>query len=80
MNINELQQELQALGYPPAAYSIGLDRDESYCLVPSSAGWHVYYSERGNCNEERVFTVEDEAGRELLSRLHRDRSVRPGNG
>lgn len=80
MNTTEVQVALQTLGFPAAAYTIGMDRNETYCLVPSGAGWHVYYSERGNRNEERVFTVEDEACHDLLDRLHRDSSVQPGNG
>lgn len=76
MNTSELSASLQALGVAHDAYSIGLDRDETYCLIHEQGLWKVYYSERGNRNDERAFTQEPPACRDLLDRLIRDGIVR----
>ncbi|TCM42506.1 hypothetical protein [Kribbella sp. VKM Ac-2568] len=75
MNIQELSALLQSKGVPADAYSIGSDSNESYCLLLEQGSWHVYYSERGNRNEERVYTSEADACQALLDMLLRDRTV-----
>jgi hypothetical protein len=76
MNATELTAHLQSLSVPPGAYSIGTNRDESYCLLPEGDRWKVYYSERGNRNDESAFADEGAACQELLARLTRDHIVR----
>lgn len=74
--IDELRSELQRRKAPGFAYSIGRDENETYCLVQEPDGWHVYYSERGNRNEEAVFASESAACEELLRWVLNDRTVR----
>ncbi|WP_285100707.1 hypothetical protein [Promicromonospora sp. MEB111] len=75
MTIDELRAELQRRQVPELAYSIGRDENETYCLIQEPDGWHVYYSERGNRNAEKVL-AESAACDELFSRLLNDRAVR----
>jgi hypothetical protein len=75
MRVGELEVELQRRRVPAIAYSIGRDANEAYCLVRELDGWHVYYSERGNRNSERVHAAESVACQDLLERLLRDGSV-----
>ena len=76
MNTSELARLLQSMGMPADAYSIGSDRNEAYCLLPEQGRWHVYYSERGHRNSERVFADEAGACQELLGALLGDSVVR----
>ena len=76
MNSIELISDLQRRRVPQDAYSIGSDQNEAYCLIGGDGEWHVYYSERGNRNEEHVFTSEDAACEELLRQLRGDRTLR----
>jgi hypothetical protein len=76
MNSAELNSELRRRQVPRDAYSLGRDRDEAYCLVGGEGEWRVYYSERGNRNDERVLTSEAEACEERLRRLLSDGAVR----
>lgn len=79
MNTVELKAELLVRHVPEDAYSIGRDRDEAYRLIGVSGAWRVYYSKRGNRNNERVFSNEDSACLDLLNRLVRDAAAK-GNG
>ena len=76
MTISELHATLEVAGVHAGAYSLDGDENESYCLVEEAGSWHVFYSERGNRNNEAVFTDENNACRDLLERLLRDGSVR----
>ncbi len=75
MNRVELKKELQTLGVRDDAYSLDGTRDEAYCLDHSSAGWSVYYSERGMESSKKVFNSESEACAHLKSLLAGDRST-----
>lgn len=75
MSVEEFEAELQRRKVPTTAYSIGSDDTEAYCLVHELDGWHVYYSERGNRNSERVHAAESAACQDLLERLLRDGTV-----
>lgn len=75
-NVKELRAELEKLGVPSCAYSIGSDENESYCLVHESDGWHCYYSERGNRVDEAIFAREQSACEDILRRLLGDGAVR----
>lgn len=72
MNVSELLEELRSRGVPEDAYSIGQDRDESYCLMETYGTWSTYYSERGVRQRERTHSSEDAACRDLLHRLVRE--------
>lgn len=76
MQVDELAQALTELNVPESAYSIGADRDESYCLVPEGGRWQVYYSERGNHVGKQTYLDEQDAANSLLTRLLEDRIVR----
>lgn len=76
MTIDELRSELQRRTIPGFAFSIGRDENETYCLVREPDGWHVYYSERGNRNAEKVMASESAACEELMRRVLNDGTVR----
>ncbi|GIH25202.1 hypothetical protein Aph01nite_35120 [Acrocarpospora phusangensis] len=71
----ELAAWLEARGIGNDVHSIGADVDERYCLVRHQDRWHVYYSERGQRGNERVFTDEGAACRALLADLLADHGV-----
>jgi hypothetical protein len=75
MFVDELRASLQHHDIPAIAYSLGRDKNESYCLVMEDDRWHVYYSERGNRNAETMFASESDACKELLRRVLEDGSV-----
>lgn len=76
MNKQELKAELQSLGVQDYAYSLDGTRDEAYCLDHSSAGWSVYYSERGLESGKKQFSTESEACDYLKSLLVNDGSTK----
>ena len=57
---------------PEDSYSLqgGLPNDK-YCLEKTSYGWNVYYSERGSRTELKKYDSEEEACKDILSRLLR---------
>ena len=61
MNTTQLVDCLEEMGVPGDSYSIDEESDESYCLVAATGRWSVYYSERGNRNQESIFTSERSA-------------------
>ena len=71
----DLRAELDELSVPAIAYSIGRDLNEAYCLTQEVDGWHVFYSERGNRNAERIFSAQADAEAELKRRLLSDGAV-----
>lgn len=73
----DLRAELLRLSVPDSAYSIGHDSNEAYCLIEQPDGWHVYYSERGRRNDERVFSSQADAGVELLRPIRADGAMSP---
>ncbi len=76
VNTTELIGLLDSVGVPSDSYSIGADRDESYCLLLEHGRWKVYYSERGNRNEEASYASEEAACRRLFDWLMGDHIVR----
>ncbi|HEY9263708.1 MAG TPA: hypothetical protein VIP82_02835 [Microbacterium sp.] len=72
----DLASRFKQLGVPHSVFSIGADENERYCLVEESDGWHVYYSERGRRNNERVFAEESEAAAELWRVVTNDGAVK----
>jgi len=77
MNREELHAELRKRGIRERSYSLdGGSPDERYVLERSNGGWTVFYSERGNRNEERWFASEAEACAELLGEILADPTTR----
>ena len=74
MNLGELRQRLDEKGIRRGAYSLCGEniRDEKYCIDDAEDGWHVYYSERGKRNYERVFNNEQDACDYFLEWFVRD--------
>jgi hypothetical protein len=73
-----LEEKMRTHGIRADAYSLegGLP-DERYCLDhPTPETWTVYYSERGNRNNERRFESECAACEYLFDLVMRDPSTR----
>lgn len=68
-NLNELAQELKTLGVPENYYSIGVNRDERTCIIFDGVKWCVYYSERGQMEDLKVFSNFTDAKIELLKQI-----------
>jgi hypothetical protein len=78
MNVSELRNDLLARGILPNAvrYEDGvLTAPEYYCISKWGSVWEVYYFERGNQNELRLFSDEESACAYLKSVLDNDRTV-----
>jgi hypothetical protein len=81
MNKEELRTELKDRGIRERSYSLeGGSPDERYVLERSRGGWSVFYSERGNRNDERWFATEDEACAEILRQILADPTTRVHKG
>ena len=77
MNLTELESRLEAVGILTRAYSFTSDgMGEVYRLAPGNdelgCRWDVYYSERGNQNNLRVFRSESEACEYFLNWIKSD--------
>ena len=73
MNTEELHAVLNARGIRERSYSLdGRDQNERYCLERSRGGWAVFYSERGERNDERWFEAEEGACDYLLQIIMED--------
>ena len=72
MKVNELSNELKELGVPEFYYSIltgGLP-NERLCIVETDLKkWEVYYSERGEKSNVRIFDLESDACEYFLKKL-----------
>lgn len=71
----DVESRLQRLGVPDSVYSVARDRNETYCLVEEADGWHVFYSERGDRNSERVFVSKAAASDELVRLVVNDGAI-----
>ncbi|MCG8540993.1 MAG: hypothetical protein MJA82_13790 [Clostridia bacterium] len=60
MNINQLRDELSKLQIPKNAYQLkgGLP-NEVFCIGMENNTWEVYYSERGNKTNKKIFSNEE---------------------
>jgi hypothetical protein len=72
MNRRKLEETLQAMNVPSHAYSVWEDKNEAYCMIHDAKGFHVYYSERGNRNDEQIYADENAACRYFLLYLKSD--------
>jgi hypothetical protein len=80
MNRSELREVLDRDRIRPSSYSLeGGGPDEAYCLERSRGGWAIFYSERGNRNDEQWFATEDEACTALLEWILADPTTRVRN-
>jgi DNA-directed RNA polymerase subunit F len=72
-----LQQLLDDLQVLPRYYSLtgGLP-DDRYVLSEENRKWHVYYTEKGSKEKEKIFNSEDEACRYFIWFIAVDPSVR----
>lgn len=76
MNKETLQSLLVKNKITPFAYSLGGGLpNEKYVLDQGVDKWSVYYSERGQKNNEKVFKTEDEACQYMLKQLTSDRTT-----
>jgi hypothetical protein len=72
LTYEELAAVLDSEGMPAERYVIGRNRklkDQVYVADKWSDRWVVYYSERGSTSDIRKHKTEDDACRDLLSRL-----------
>jgi hypothetical protein len=77
VNRASLRELLDRENVDPRSYAFDSPRPvEQYCLDVEPPRWHVYYAERGLRTTERVYDNEDEACRDLLDRLLRDRTTK----
>jgi RecB family exonuclease len=78
MKIPELRKALAELRVLRRAVSVeGIDtREEQYRLEKDGKHWVTYYYERGNKNEFREFSSEDDACDHFLEMLSKDVSAR----
>ena len=77
VSVMDVELRLQRLGVPDSVYTVAREKNETYCLVEESDGWHVFYSERGNRNSERVFVSEAAASDELVRLVTNDGAIQP---
>lgn len=72
MNLKILKNELDKLNIPQNAYCLtgGLP-NESYCIALNNNNWEVYYSERGNKFDLKLFENESSACEYFLSVMKR---------
>jgi hypothetical protein len=73
----DVELRLQELGVPESVYSVARERNETYCLVEEADGWHVFYSERGTRESERVFVSKAAASDELVRLVTNDGAIQP---
>ncbi len=78
MNVDELKNLLMARGLRPntvSFYGGVLTAVEQYVIEKEGSMWAIYYYERGNKNDLRLFIDEAGACSYLLSILEKDRTV-----
>jgi hypothetical protein len=77
MNREQLQNKLISDGFPKDAYNLkgGLP-NEVYCLGKHNGNWEVYYSERGQKTNLRLFTLETEACDYFYAFISQDMSIK----
>lgn len=62
MKLNELEDILQKNNIPKESYELNREQDtEVHRIIHCINNWEVYYSERGNKNELKCFSNEDDA-------------------
>ncbi|GAB2981654.1 hypothetical protein GCM10027184_35550 [Saccharothrix stipae] len=69
MNAESIQGWLLAVGVPAEVVSIGVEADNTWCLLPTEEGFEVFWREQGNRYDWAAFTSEDVACHYLFGRL-----------
>jgi hypothetical protein len=76
VNVIQLKDHLAALGVSDDAWAIDdASVSERYVLVNDDRGWTIFYAEKGNRNNERLFATEEEACQHFISMLTSDPTV-----
>jgi hypothetical protein len=76
VNVTQLKDHLASLGVSDSAWAIDdTSLPERYVLINDYLGWTVFYSEKGNRNDERIFATEEEACQHFLTVLTSDPTV-----
>jgi hypothetical protein len=78
VTVEELQNILSERGISKNSVSFSggiLTASEQYCISREGRFWEVYYYERGNKNNLRIFLDESDACLYLLSVLEKDKTV-----
>ena len=77
MNRDQLRAALDELGVDPRTYRLSSSAESDVLVLErSKGGWAVFYSERGNRNDERWFPDEAHACANLLERVRGDPTTR----
>lgn len=77
MDLNSLRELLDRENVDPHSYTFGVWNPwDQYCIEEGPTGWSVFFAERGIRQDERVNDNEDEACRDLLDHVLRDRTTR----
>ncbi|EWC59436.1 hypothetical protein UO65_5297 [Actinokineospora spheciospongiae] len=80
MNAESVVELLAAVGVPAGVVSVGVEADNTWCLVadpdPETPGWEVFWREQGNRYDWARFTSEQVACHYLFGRLTWSQVVR----
>ncbi|SDH58440.1 hypothetical protein SAMN05192558_11110 [Actinokineospora alba] len=78
MNAESITELLRAVGIPNGIVSIGVEADNTWCLLRDSDGdgWEVFWREQGNRYDWARFTSETVACHYLFGRLTWSQVVR----
>ena len=60
-DINELKQKLNTLGIKQSNYVLGSFWDDKFSIIQNENKWEVFFSERGNKNDLKIFETEQKA-------------------
>lgn len=60
-NINELKEKLNTAGVKQGDYVLGGFWDDKFSIIQNENKWEVFFSERGNKNDLKVFETEQKA-------------------
>lgn len=73
MTISELQSRLKEEGVNENIYAFqnAPEVDDCHVIIQENNGWHVFYKERGQRNDEVVLPDEASACEEILQRVLR---------
>ena len=75
MNIEQLKEHLKALDIRRDSYSLGRDSNEALCLLHESTRWSIYYSQKGQRCNERLYYDEQHACDAFLVQIKHMMSV-----
>ncbi|MGQ0838392.1 hypothetical protein [Actinokineospora sp.] len=76
MNAESIIEWLRAVGVPAEVVSIGVEADNTWCLLSDAEGWEVFWREQGNRYDWARFTSETVACHYLFGRITWSQVVR----